>query len=132
MLPSEKKLNFENFLEIDNKSDSLMEFIDGDIYLQASPSTMHQRISRRISTIFDIYVNDKECGLFVASYDIILSSENEMSKSKIIPDLSVICDKKGLNEKNYYDEPITFYRDDIAKSNLFNNLNVNLKEIFGD
>lgn len=185
MLPEEKGLSFEQFLEIDSKSDNLMEFIDGKIYLQASPSTTHQRISRRLSTIFDIYFNDKECESFVAPYDIILKNDAKALKSKVIPDLSVICDKSGLNDKNYlgvpaliveilspstawidiskklelyqsfgvkeywiispknnnvqlfnlndqgfYDEPTIYYKDDVFNSNIFSELNVNLKDIF--
>lgn len=185
MLPKENKLSFEEFLDIENRSDNPMEFIDGEIYLQASPSTIHQRVSRKLSTIFDMYFSDKECEPFVAPYDIILKSEKDILKNKVIPDLSVICDKSGLNEKNYigspaliveilspstawidiskklelyqrfgieeywvispknsniqifnlneegfYGEPIVYYKDDIAKSNLFGDLNVNLKEIF--
>lgn len=186
MLPEKNKLSFEEFLNIESKSDAPMEFIDGEIYLQASPSTIHQRISRKMSTIFDIYFTSKECEPFTAPYDIILKNEKELSKSKVIPDLSVICDKSGINEKNYlgvptliveilspstawidiskklelyqrfgveeywvispknsniqifnlnqegfYDEPTIYSKDDIAKSNLFNDLTVTLKEIFG-
>lgn len=185
MLPKENKISFEQFLDIESKSDKLMEFINGEVYLQASPNTLHQRISRKLSTIFDVYFSDKECEPFTAPYDIILKSKKEMSKNKVIPDLSVICDKSGLNEKNYlgvptliveilspstawidiskklelyqsfgvkeywiispknsnvqifnlneenfYDEPTLYYKDDIAESSIFNNLNVNLKEIF--
>lgn len=105
MLPRENKLSFEAFLEMESKSDNFLEFIDGKIYLQASPSTIHQRISRKISTIFDIYFSDKECEPFVAPYDIILKNDDEMTQNKVIPDLSVICDKSGLNEKNYIGVP---------------------------
>ncbi|MCH3964407.1 MAG: Uma2 family endonuclease [Clostridium sp.] len=178
-------MSFEEFLDIESKSDKSIEFIDGGIYLQASPNTSHQRISRKISTIFDVYFSDKKCEPFTAPYDIILKSDKKTSKNKVIPDLSVICDESGINEKNYsgvptliveilspstawidiskklelyqsfgvkeywiispknsnvqifnlneenfYDEPIVYYKDDIAKSSIFNNLNVNLKEIF--
>lgn len=184
-MPKENKITFEEFLDIESKSDKLMEFINGKVYLQASPNTFHQRISRKISTIFDVYFSNKEGEPFTAPYDIILKSEKETSKNKVIPDLSVICDKAGLNEKNYlgvptliveilspstawidiskklelyqsfgvkeywiispknnnaqifnlneenfYGEPTVYYKDDIAKSSIFSNLNVSLKEIF--
>lgn len=185
MLPEKKKISFEEFLELDMKSEELMEFIDGEIYLQASPSTIHQRISRKISTIFDIYFSGKDCEPFIAPFDIILSNEEMRYKNKVVPDISVICDKSGLNDKNYvgvpdlileilspstawvdiskklglyqsfgvkeywiispknsnaqvfnlnkdnvYDEPTIYYRDEIAISNIFNGLNLNLKDIF--
>jgi len=105
MLPEEKKISFEEFLEIDSKSDELMEFIDGNIYLQASPSTIHQRISRKISTAFDIYFRDRECEPFTAPFDILLANEEKRVKNKVIPDISVICDKSGLNDNNYVGVP---------------------------
>lgn len=185
MLAKKDKISFEEFIKLDSKNDDLMEFIDGSIFLQASPNTIHQRISRKLSTLFDNYFSDKECEPFTAPYDIILQSENETSKCKVIPDLSVICDKSGLNDKNYsgvpaliveilspstawidiskklelyqrfgvkeywiispknnnvqifnlnengfYNEPIVYYKDNIAESNIFQDLRVSLKEIF--
>ena len=105
MLTERKKISFDEFLELDTKNDELMEFIDGEIYLQASPSTIHQRISRKISTLFDVYFNGKECEPFSAPFDIILSNEKQRSNNKVIPDISVICDKSGLNDKNYVGVP---------------------------
>jgi len=185
MLPDENKLSFEEFIDMDRKNDKYMEFIEGQIYLQASPNTMHQRILRKLSAIFDNYFTGKECEPFIAPYDVILQSKNERSKSKVIPDLSVICHKSGLNELNYsgvpeliveilspstawidiskklelyqrfgvkeywiispknenaqifnlnedafYDEPIVYYKDNLAKSNIFTDLNINLMEVF--
>lgn len=185
MLPEKKKISFEEFCEIDQNDKELMEFINGEIYLQASPSTTHQRISRKLSTIFDIYFSDKDCEPFIAPFDIILVNENKRSRNKVIPDISVICDKSGLNDKNYigvptliveilspstawfdiskklelyqsfgveeywivspknssvqiftlngdgfYDEPTNYYKNEIAQSNIFKNLSVNLGELF--
>ncbi|MFT8314018.1 MAG: hypothetical protein ABF633_07130 [Clostridium sp.] len=41
-----------------------------------------------------------------------------------------ISRKISLNEENFYGEPTVYYKDDIAKSSIFSNLNVSLKEIF--
>ncbi|WP_461207734.1 Uma2 family endonuclease [Clostridium sp. DL1XJH146] len=38
-------------------------------------------------------------------YDIILKSNKEENSNKVIPDLSVICEKSGLNDKNYIGIP---------------------------
>lgn len=35
-----------------------------------------------------------------------------------------------LNQENFYSEPTVYYKDDIAKSSIFSNLNVSLNEIF--
>lgn len=104
MLVNPNKITYSEFLELDNKSENLMEFIDGEVYLQASPSTGHQRISRKLTTAFDLYFNDKLCEPFIAPFDIVLPIKIT-DKNKVIPDLSVICDKSGLNEKNYIGVP---------------------------
>ncbi|WP_342590189.1 Uma2 family endonuclease [Clostridium muellerianum] len=104
MLINPDKITYSEFLELDKNSEQLMEFIDGDVYLQASPSTVHQRISRKLTTIFDLYFSGKTCEPFVAPFDIILPVKTT-DKNKVIPDLSVICDKFGLNENNYIGVP---------------------------
>lgn len=104
-MPEKSKISFEEFLEIDTKSDELMEYIDGEIYLQASPNTNHQRISRKLSTFFDMHFRGQQCEPFTAPFDIILASEIKRSRNKVIPDISVICDTSGLNDKNYIGVP---------------------------
>lgn len=104
MLINPNKITYSEFLELDKNSEQLMEYIDGEVYLQASPSTVHQRISRKLSTIFDLYFSGKTCEPFVAPFDIILPT-NTIERNKVIPDLSVICDKSGLNENNYAGVP---------------------------
>lgn len=104
MLINPNKITYSEFLEIDNKSEDSMEFIDGEVYLQASPSTGHQRILRKLTTAFDLYFKGKSCEPFIAPFDIVLPIKTT-DKNKVIPDLSVICDKSGLNEKNYVGVP---------------------------
>jgi Uma2 family endonuclease len=104
MLINPNKITYSEFLELDKNSEKLMEFIDGEVYLQASPSTRHQRISRKLTTIFDLYFSGKTCEPFVAPFDIILPIKTT-DQNKVIPDLSVICDKSGLNENNYIGIP---------------------------
>lgn len=104
MLINPDKITYSEFLQRDKSSDQLMEFIDGEVYIQASPSTVHQRISRKLTTIFDLYFMGKACEPFVAPFDIILPTKTT-DRNKVIPDLSVICDKSGLNENNYVGVP---------------------------
>lgn len=42
MTPEQEKLSYSKFIEL-NKSDKRFEFINGEIYLQASPTVEHQR-----------------------------------------------------------------------------------------
>lgn len=99
MFPLEKKITYEEFLEVDNKSNENLEFIDGKIYLLSAPSVNHQRIVTNLSAEFRNYFKGKECIHFVAPFDVVLNVKDKTHK--VQPDLSVICDKKGLNEQNY-------------------------------
>lgn len=121
-----KKVTFEEFLKIDEKSDDMLEFIDGYIYNMASPSVVHQRIVLKISTSFSNYLNGKSCEPFVSPLDIFLKNEKETHR--VQPDIGIICDKEGFNENNYIGppslvvevlSPSTASKDLITKMNLY-------------
>lgn len=125
MLSQPKKITYEEFVLVD-KGDELLEFIDGFIFSQASPSTEHQRVLTNLSTEFGIYFKNKQCKHFIAPYDIILKSG--LDTNKIQPDISVICDKSGFTENNYVGvpsiivevlSPSTASRDYTIKMNLY-------------
>ena len=103
MLPKGKNISYEEFLKIDINSNDNLEFIDGEIYLLAAPSVVHQLAVTNLSTEFGIYFKGKECMHFVALFDVVL--EDEGKTHKVQPDLTVICDKKGLGEQNYNGVP---------------------------
>jgi Uma2 family endonuclease len=121
-----KKITFEEFLRIDEKTEEQLEYIDGVIYNQASPSTDHQRIVSRLHLALGNYFYGKTCEAMVSPYDIILKNEKE--KHKIQPDISIICDEKGFTKNNYVGSPTlvievlspsTSSRDLITKMNLY-------------
>ncbi len=125
MLPNAQKITYEEFLKLD-KGDDLLEFIDGYIYSQASPSTRHQRILTNLSTEFGIYFKHKQCKHYLAPYDIVLKNNSETNR--VQPDISVICDKSGFNENNYTGvpslvveilSPSTASKDYTVKLNLY-------------
>lgn len=99
VIPKETEVSYEEFLEIDKNSENNLEFIDGNIYLLAAPSVVHQIVVTNLSTEFGIYFRGKECRHFVAPFDVVLKDGDKTHK--VQPDLTVICDKKGLGEQNY-------------------------------
>ncbi|MBU3191528.1 Uma2 family endonuclease [Clostridium bowmanii] len=125
MIPKENSIDYEEFERMDSGNESL-EFINGIVYMQAAPSVAHQIVVTNLSTEFGNYFKGKDCRHFVSPFDVIF--ENEKEKSKGQPDLIVICDKSGLNEKNYVGvptlavevlEPSTTSRDYIEKMDLY-------------
>lgn len=132
MLPKIKKITYKEFLEIDKNSSEYLEYIDGQVFNQASPSITHQRISRKLSTKLDLYFQGKKCEPFTAPIDIKLKNENEEHSQKVIPDLVVICDKEGLNNNFYLGVP-TLVIEIVSPSNSHHDYirKLNLYERFG-
>lgn len=134
MLPKPNKITYEEFLELEKNSSEfeLLEYIDGQVYYKASPSTAHQRISVNLTAELRNYFKKTECELFHAPFDIKLRNETEEYPHKVIPDLSVICDKMGLNDKNYVGVP-TLIIEILSKSNQSYDLitKMNLYQRFG-
>jgi Uma2 family endonuclease len=86
-------MSVEDYFKVRESSDELLEYIDGMVYMTPSPSTKHQRISRKRLIKLDQYLTGKPCEVFHVPFDIELKNE-QMDETKIvIPDLSVICDK---------------------------------------
>lgn len=103
MIPEDKLLSYEEFLEIDKSSNENLELIDGVIHLLAAPSVIHQLVVTNLSTEFGNYFKGKECRHFVAPFDVVLVEEERTHRLQ--PDLTVICDKSGISEQNYKGVP---------------------------
>lgn len=98
-----KKVSYEEFLEISEKSDLRMEFINGDIILMDSPSFMHQEISGHLYLIFRNYLAGKKCKVVFAPFDIRLYKPEIKDPDVCQPDLVIACDiDETLNEKGKY------------------------------
>jgi len=109
------KINYEEFIEISRNSDERYEFIDGEIYLLASPTT-HQKILYEMSVIFYNWFKEKKCTPMIAPYDIKLS-RNEKNINIVQPDLMVICDlEEKLGEDDHYQGVPTLIVEIVSQS----------------
>lgn len=104
-LPKGNFVSFEEYEEMKKNSDQPMEYIDGVVYMSPSPSPGHQRISMKLSLILGNLLADKDCEVYAAPMDIDLVSDNTEERKTVIPDLSVICDKKGFTDQKYVGVP---------------------------
>ncbi|WP_312474482.1 Uma2 family endonuclease [Neobacillus sp.] len=100
-----KQISLNDYFEIREKSEGFLEYIDGIVYMSPSPSTQHQRISRKLLIKFDKILDGRPCEVFHAPFDIELKNENIEGTKIVIPDLSVICDKSGFIESRYIGVP---------------------------
>jgi len=97
-----RKASYEEFLELTKDTEDRYEYIDGEIYLLASPKTMHQVALTELFGIFYNWFQGKECVPLVAPYDITLK-RNPESINIVQPDIMVICDlEEKLDENDYY------------------------------
>ena len=69
--------------------------------MSPSPSTKHQRISGRLHAQLFQLLEDSDCEVFHVPIDIELTDKTIKDTKIIVPDLSVICDKRGLTEERY-------------------------------
>lgn len=126
-------ISVDEYFRIREDSDVLLEYIDGFVYMSPSPSTQHQRISRKLETKFGNFIEDHLCELFHAPYDIELNDEKVMGTKIVIPDISIICDKSGFTDARYVGVPSLIIEilspsnqshDLITKLNLYMNYGV--------
>ena len=97
-----RKASYEEFLELSQNSEERYEYIDGEIYLLASPKTTHQRALTEILVLFYNWFQGKKCTPMIAPYDITLK-RNPENINVVQPDIMVICDlEENLNENDYY------------------------------
>jgi Uma2 family endonuclease len=104
-LAEEKRITIEEFYDMREKSDRIIEYIDGVTYMSPSPSTKHQSISMKLGSEIYNYLKGKDCVVFSAPFDVKLKKDDREYPKIVVPDISVICDKTGLDEYGYTGVP---------------------------
>lgn len=74
------------------------ELIDGDMYMMSPPGRMHQRLVSEFDTLIRTHIKSQhgECEVYPAPFAVFLNAD---SHTYVEPDLSVICDKKKLDDR---------------------------------
>ena len=98
-----KKVSYEEFIEITEKSTLRMELINGEIYLLGSPNIRHQEILGRLYLIFSEYFKSKKCRVFLAPFDVHFKKKDIKEPDVMQPDVLVACDlENNVTEKERY------------------------------
>jgi Uma2 family endonuclease len=126
-------VSVNEYFEIRENSEELLEYIDGFVYMSPSPSTKHQRVSSRLQVKFAVFLDGKPCEVFDAPYDVELKNDQTEGTNIVIPDISIICDKSGFTDARYVGVPNLIVEilspsnqshDLITKLNLYMNYGV--------
>ena len=112
-----KKVSYEEFVEIYEKSELRMEYINGEIVLLASPDIFHQDISGNLHIALRTYLKDKQCKVFFAPFDVHFHKKDFKAPDVMQPDLLIACDlESSVNEKDRYMGTPTLCIEILSKS----------------
>ncbi len=124
----QNRMSYTEFLEMTENSDLRYEFIDGEVYLLASPAYAHQiAVSALLFELMQWFQN-KPCRVLNAPFDVTLYL-SERNINVVQPDVMVICDPERVNDKGRYEgtpslvvevlSPSTRRKDMLAKLDLY-------------
>lgn len=112
-----KKVSYEEFMEIYEKSELRLEYINGEIVLLASPDTLHQDISGNLYIQLRTYLKDNKCKVFYAPFDVHFHKKDFKTPDVMQPDLLIACDLEStVNEKGRYMGTPTLCVEILSKS----------------
>lgn len=80
------------------------ELIDGEMFMMATPMTIHQRILVRLILKIGSYIenNKGNCELLPAPFGVYIKKDD---RNYVEPDISVICHEEKLDEKGCHGAP---------------------------
>jgi Uma2 family endonuclease len=102
-----KKFSYADYLTWDDETS--WELIDGTAFnMSPAPGTMHQQVSGALFTSIYTFLKGKSCLVFSAPVDVCLFEDSDKDEDIYIvvqPDISIICDKRKINEKGIKGAP---------------------------
>lgn len=112
-----KKVSYEEFMAIYEKSELRMEYINGEIVLQDSPEPYHQDISGNLHILLRAYLKGKTCKVYYAPFDVHFFKKDLTTPDVMQPDLLIVCDlPDSVNEKGRYMGTPTLCVEILSKS----------------
>jgi Uma2 family endonuclease len=125
--PHPKKVTYAEYLTWPDEP--RYEIINGIPYMQAAPSRQHHRIVTQLTGELYTFLKGKTCEVYTAPFDVRLSaSEDDEEYHVVHPDITVVCDKRKLDDKGCKGapdlivevlSPSTWQRDRIEKLNQY-------------
>lgn len=109
------KLSYEEFLKMVEKSDLRYEYIDGEVYLLASPVYNHQVTVSEIYGIFFNWFKGKKCRPLTSPFDVTLK-KSESNINVVQPDIIVICDTDKVDGSGKYQGVPTLVAEVLSRS----------------
>lgn len=96
--PNDRKITYEEFLKLTASSEERYEYIDGQVYLLASPRVTHQMITGHFHAQLIMKLKSMKCQPFISPLDITLTVDKK--KNVVQPDFGIICDLEAHVDEN--------------------------------
>ena len=130
-----EQFTFAHYLTWDEREH--IEIINGEAFMMAAPSRIHQKISMELSRQLANFLEGKMCEVYPAPFSVRLFEQDkdkpEYVDTVVEPDISVVCDKRKLDKfgckgaPNLIIEvlsPSTQRLDQLVKLNLYQHAGV--------
>jgi len=94
-----KQLDYYTIEDIYNLPDEQRaELIDGELYMMAMPSRIHQELVSDFTYLIKDYIKNKDgdCKVYPSPFAVFLNANNNIY---VEPDISVVCDKDKLTDE---------------------------------
>ena len=103
-----KKYSYADYLTW--KFDGYVELLRGKLFRMAAPTSNHQRLAGRMNTLWDNFLENSPCKVFIAPFDVRLLDHKKSTADKDIftvvqPDVCVVCDKLKIDNKGCVGSP---------------------------
>jgi len=96
-------VSYDEFMEIAEKSEHRLEYLNGEIYQMASPSMTHQKIVGNIFYVFKTLLQGKSCDTYVSPFDVHFWKRGINKPDVLQPDVFIACDtEEKINEEDRY------------------------------
>lgn len=99
--PIEKYYTFADLLSWGE--DERAEIINGNLYMMAPPSRIHQEVSGELFAQMHDFLSDKPCKVYHAPFGVRLFEQNNDTPDNVNtvvePDIAVICDHNKLDDR---------------------------------
>jgi prevent-host-death family protein len=109
------KLSYEEFLKMVENSDLRYEYIDGEVYLLASPVYNHQVTVAEIHVIFYNWFRGKKCRPLTSPFNVTLKKSKD-NINIVQPDIIVICDTDKIDASGKYQGVPTLVVEVLSRS----------------
>lgn len=130
-LPAEKiNYTFADVLSWDE--DERIEIISGKVFMMATPSRIHQKITGELFRQLANFLEGKQCEVYAAPFGVRLFEQDGDSEENVDtvvePDISVVCDRSKLDKRGCKGapdmivevlSPSTLRHDRLVKLNLY-------------